>query len=61
MGSSIFLLFLKIAVLYLVVHASIELLSRYKADDTTERTNHRRGWFLVAILTVCAVGLAWFV
>lgn len=60
MGNTFIILILKIAVLYLVVHASIDLLSRYKAGDTTENTNHRRGWGLVGILTILVVALAWF-
>ncbi|MFA7429026.1 MAG: hypothetical protein WCZ23_02600 [Rhodospirillaceae bacterium] len=53
------MLIFKIAAVLLVVEVSIRVLSRVREGDTSERTNHFRGWLLVAVLTVTAAGLAW--
>lgn len=59
-GSMVWIWIVKIAVIVLVVEVAVTLLSRHRAGDTSEKTNHRRGWMLVAVMTVTAVGLAWF-
>jgi hypothetical protein len=56
--STIWLLIAKACALFLIAHVAIEALSRYKAGDTSDPTNHRRGWWLVAVMTVAALGLA---
>jgi len=56
---AVLILIVKILILFAIVEAAIGLLSRYREGDSSERTNHRRGWWLVAILTLAAVGLAW--
>lgn len=51
-------LVVKFCLLFLVAHFAIEALSRYKADETSLETNHRRGWGLVAVMTIAALLLA---
>lgn len=46
------LIIAKAAILFLVVHVAIELLSR------VAWSNHRRGWALVGVVTVAGAGLA---
>lgn len=53
------LLIFKIAAVLLVVEVSVRVLSRLRAGDTSDRTNHLRGWLLVAVLTVTVAILAW--
>lgn len=56
--SGFWIMVIKFCVLFLIAHVAIEVLSRHKEGDTSDRTNHRRGWWLVGILTVAALGLA---
>lgn len=58
---SIWLILIKVAILIVAAELAINTLSRYRAGDSSEGTNHRRGWMLVGIMTVVALGLAWFV
>lgn len=58
---SVWVILLKVGILIVAAELAIRTLSRYRAGDTSEQTNHRRGWFLVGIMTVVALGLAWFV
>lgn len=48
----------KFCILFVIAHVAIEVLSRHRQNDRSERTNHRRGWWLVGIMTLAAVGLA---
>jgi len=56
--SGFWIMVVKFCLLFLVAHVAIAVLSRHREGDTSERTNHRRGWWLVGIMTVAAVGLA---
>lgn len=56
--SAFWIMVIKFCALFLIAHVAIEVLSRHKADDTSVPTNHKRGWWLVGIMTVAAVGLA---
>ena len=58
---SVWVILLKVGILIVAAELAINTLSRYRAGDSSEQTNHRRGWMLVGIMTVVALGLAWFV
>ena len=49
---------LKFGILFAVASAAIWGLSSFRAGRTDEKTNHLRGWFLVAIMTVAAIATA---
>jgi hypothetical protein len=49
---------IKFGILFAVASAAIWALSAFRAGKTDEKTNHMRGWFLVAIMTVAAIAVA---
>lgn len=49
---------IKFGILFAVTSAAIWGLSGFRAGRSDEKTNHLRGWFLVAIMTVAAIAVA---
>lgn len=49
---------IKFGILFAVASAAIWALSGFRAGQYDEKTNHLRGWFLVGVMTVAAIGVA---
>jgi hypothetical protein len=58
--STLIPILIKFALMFAIVSAAIHGLSMVKQGDDSEAANHKRGWLLVAVVTVAALAMAWF-
>lgn len=49
---------IKFGILFAVASAAIWALSAFRPGQYDEKTNHLRGWILVGVMTVAAIGVA---